>query len=75
MFEMSEALNEVNIVERIRRSTSALSVKQLALMLGFTSSNIQKQAKRGKIPSYRIGGAVRFDPVCTADWLQSKAMA
>lgn len=65
----------LSIIERIRRSKSALTALQLAGMLGFTSRHIQAMAKCGKIPSYRIGGAVRFDPVHTADCLQSKAMA
>jgi excisionase family DNA binding protein len=64
----------LDLVERIRRSKSGLSAEQLAGMLGCTPRNIQKKAKAGKMPSYRIGGSVKFDPVRTADWLQSQAM-
>ena len=64
----------LDLVERIRRSKSALTAKQLAELLGCTSRNIQKKAKAGKIPSYRLDGDVKFDPVRVADWLQSKSM-
>jgi excisionase family DNA binding protein len=64
----------LDLVERIRRSKSALTAEQLAGLLGCTSGNIYRKAKRGKIPSYRIGGAVKFDPVRTADWLQNQSM-
>lgn len=65
----------LTLVERIRRSKSGLSAKELAAILGCTSRNIQAKAKSGKIPSYRVFGAVKFDPVCTADWLQRRQIA
>jgi excisionase family DNA binding protein len=59
---------------RIRQFKRAMSATQVADLLDFTVSHILKQAKRGKIPSYRIGGAVKFDPIRVADWLEAHAM-
>ena len=63
----------LDLVSQIRSQKSALSAGKLAEILSCTSSYILKSAKAGKIPSYRIGGMVRFDPIRTADWLESKA--
>jgi excisionase family DNA binding protein len=59
---------------QIRKLKRALSAQQLAELLSFTRSYILKRAKAGKIPSYRIGGAVRFDPIRVADWLEEQAV-
>jgi excisionase family DNA binding protein len=71
----SSEQHEGTLVDRLLRRRSALSAKELAEMLGCTSRNIQARAKRGKIPNYRVGGMVRFDPVITADWLQRSQVA
>ena len=64
---------KLDLVGQIRNQKSALSARKLAEILSCTSSYILKSAKAGKIPSYRIGGMVRFDPIHTADWLETKA--
>ncbi len=33
---------------------------------------LAKQAKAGRIPSFRIGTCVRFDPVVVAKWLRTQ---
>lgn len=71
---LSHGERPLSIVERIRRSKSALSAKQLAEVMGCAESNITKKAKAGKIPCYRFGGSIKFDPVVTADWLENQAM-
>jgi excisionase family DNA binding protein len=63
------------LVERIRLHKSALTAKDLAELLGCTVRNIHMAAKKGKIPSYRVGGSVRFDPVETAEWLATCKVA
>jgi predicted DNA-binding transcriptional regulator AlpA len=60
----------LTLVDRIRRSQSALSANELASLLGCTSCAIQAKAKRKKIPSYCAFGSVRFDPVLIADWVE-----
>jgi hypothetical protein len=73
VLSMPQSEDRRSLPMRLRQFKHALSAKQLAPMLGLTPSYILKRAKTGKILSYRIGGAVRFDPAVTADWLESQA--
>ena len=60
----------LSLPERIRRHRSALDAEELAEILDYAVSTVYKMAKKGQIPSYRIGGSVKFDPALTADWLE-----
>jgi excisionase family DNA binding protein len=46
----------------------------LAEVLSLSRKHIYKLAKNGRMPSLRIGGAIRFDLHATAAWLESKAI-
>jgi hypothetical protein len=70
-FPQSANGKRLDLAERIEQSEGALSAKDLAVFLNSTASNMLKRAKAGKIPSYRIGGSVKFDPVLTAIWLRN----
>jgi len=48
----------------------ALTADELASMLTVSRITIFKQAKEGRIPSFRIGTCVRFDPKMVAQWLR-----
>jgi len=48
----------------------ALTANELAGMLTVSKVTIFKQAKAGRIPSFRIGTCVRFDPRSVAQWLR-----
>jgi excisionase family DNA binding protein len=63
-----------DIPSQLRKFKKAISAATLADLLDFTVSHILKQAKRGRIPSYRLGGSVKFDPIRVADWLEARAM-
>jgi excisionase family DNA binding protein len=55
-----------------RRAKGALTAKQLAEMLNISPKTIFKLAKAGRIPSFRIGSAVRFDARLVIDWLRKQ---
>lgn len=59
-----------SLADRIERIGRALTADELAEMLGVSRITIFKQAKAGRIPSFRIGTCVRFDPRSTANWLR-----
>jgi excisionase family DNA binding protein len=48
----------------------ALTAKELSLIVKVTTDTIYEQAKRGDIPSFRIGSAVRFDPKALIKWFE-----
>jgi excisionase family DNA binding protein len=58
----------------VRRRRTAWTAEELAEVLSLSRKHIYKLAKKGRMPSLRIGGAIRFDPHATAAWLESKAI-
>ncbi|PYX33192.1 MAG: hypothetical protein DMG77_00800 [Acidobacteria bacterium] len=60
-----------SLVDRIARIERALTAQDLAQMLSVSRITIFKQAKSGRIPSFRIGTCVRFDPKAVAQWLRT----
>jgi excisionase family DNA binding protein len=61
----------ISLPDRIERIGRALTAGELAYMLTVSRITIFKQAKAGRIPSFRIGTCVRFDPKMVAQWLRA----
>jgi excisionase family DNA binding protein len=66
----SGASEPLSLADRIERFGRALTATELAQMLTVSRITIFKQAKAGRIPSFRIGTCVRFDPRSVAEWLR-----
>ena len=64
---MSDAKSLPDQIEQIGH---ALTAVELAELLAVSPVCIYKQAKAGRIPSFRIGTCVRFDPRVVAAWLR-----
>lgn len=47
----------------------AMTADDLADLLGVSRLTILRRAKRGTIPSFRVGACIRFDPANIAEWL------
>lgn len=62
---------EDDLPTRIERCAGALDAGQLGAFLGLKKSTIYQMANDGRIPHYRIGGTIRFDPRIIAEWLRS----
>jgi excisionase family DNA binding protein len=60
----------LSLADRIERIERALTANELAEMLTVSKITIFKQAKAGRIPSFRVGSCVRFDPRAVAQWLR-----
>jgi excisionase family DNA binding protein len=60
----------LSLADRIERIDRALTADELASMLTVSRITIFKQAKAGRIPSFRIGTCVRFDPKSVGTWLR-----
>ena len=63
---------QTSLADQIEKTGHALTANQLAGILGVSHVTIFKQAKAGRIPSFRIGTCVRFDPFCVANWLRKQ---
>jgi excisionase family DNA binding protein len=62
----------VTLADQIEQTGHALTADELASVLSVSRITIFKQAKAGRIPSFRVGTCVRFDPKTTADWLRTQ---
>ena len=62
----------LSLADRIAMTGHALTANELCKILAVSHVTIFKQAKAGRIPSFRIGTCVRFDPKATADWLRKQ---
>jgi excisionase family DNA binding protein len=50
----------------------AMTTTELAKVLGVSRRSIFDLAKAGRIPSFRVGSSVRFDPHRIAKWLRER---
>lgn len=61
-----------SLADLIEQTTHALTAVELAGVLSVSRITIFKQAKTGRIPSFRVGTCVRFDPQAVAAWLRGQ---
>ncbi len=62
----------LNLIEELESRHGAMKVSDLTEILGVDDKHIYRMAAQGKLPSFRVGGAVRFDPQEVANWLRLK---
>jgi excisionase family DNA binding protein len=58
-----------SLASRIKAIHHAMTAEELADLLKVSRLTILRRAKRGTIPSFRIGSCVRFDPANISKWL------
>ncbi len=59
-----------SIVEGLLQRKTALTAEEVAELLGTSSVQIYRLARRGSLPSFRIASSVRFDPRKVAEFLR-----
>lgn len=62
-----------SVIDIVRNSGRLWEADQLSDILAISRKHIYKLAKSGRIPCLRMGGAIRFDPEATAQWLEKRA--
>ncbi len=62
------------IADLLRERKSAITVPELAGMLSISERQVYKLAATNRIPSFKIGTSVRFDPQAVREWLQEKEL-
>jgi len=66
-------IQTLTLTKKIARDVKgALTAKQLAAMLNISPKTVFKLARAGRIPSFRVGSAVRFDARHIIDWLRKQ---
>ena len=61
----------MSIADQIEKIGHALTAEELSRFLCVSRVTIFKQAAAGRIPSFRVGTCVRFDPRAVAQWLRT----
>ena len=61
-----------SLADLIENTGHALTANELGTILAVSHKTIFKQAQQGRIPSFRIGTCVRFDPCAVAQWLRKR---
>jgi len=69
-----ERLCEKNmtLAEQLRSKKKALTVEELADLLGIALRTLYKEVEDDHIPFFRVRTSIRFDPHQVADWLEMK---
>ena len=62
----------MTLIEQIENRSSALKVREVSKLLDVTPQHIYALVAQGLIPSFRVGGSIRFDPHEFAAWLKNK---
>jgi len=62
----------MTLIEVLETWGGALTVQQVAELLGVSDKHIYELAADGALPAFRVGRAIRFDPQDLADWLRKK---
>jgi excisionase family DNA binding protein len=62
------------VIDQLQRRKKAMNATELSDMLGLSGKHLLKMAKLQRIPNYRIGGSVRFDPGAVALWLEQRTI-
>ena len=58
------------LADQIEAFDHALTAEDLADTLRVTPTMVRKLAREGRLPSFRVGTAVRFDPKLVAAWMR-----
>jgi excisionase family DNA binding protein len=60
------------LADSLDRKTSALTVSDVAELLNISERQVYKLVAEHRIPCFKIGGSIRFDPFAVAFWLRQK---
>jgi excisionase family DNA binding protein len=60
------------ILNTLKERKTALTIREVSELLNVSASLLYRLAASGRVPSFRVAGAVRFDPSNIADWYEAK---
>lgn len=62
-----------DLVTRLKVHPGAIRVSELARILTMSRTTLYQMVEDGRIPHYRLGDSIRFDPVRVSNWLADQA--
>lgn len=61
----------MDLADALEQRATALTVSDVASLLNISERQVYKPAADGRIPSFKIGNSIRFDPSAIAAWLRA----
>jgi excisionase family DNA binding protein len=62
----------ISLVDSLHGKVRALTVSEVATLLNVSERQVYKLAAEHRIPCFKIGGSIRFDPHAIGAWLGQK---
>ena len=62
----------MTLIQILESRGEALTVQEVAELLGVSDKNIYEMVADGTLPAFYVGRSVRLDPQDIADWLRKK---
>jgi len=62
----------MDLADSLEKRATALTVADVASLLNISERQVYKLAADGRIPCFKIGNSIRFDPAAFAAWLRKK---
>jgi excisionase family DNA binding protein len=60
----------MSLITQLEKETRVLRARDVAKLFQVTPQHVYKMAAAGSLPSFRLAGAIRFDPHELATWLR-----
>jgi excisionase family DNA binding protein len=67
-----KAKGNSNLIAELKARKTALKATEVAKLLNISSTQAYRLAEQGRVPCFRVGTALRFDPGHLAAWLKKK---
>lgn len=62
----------MSIAEQIEQLGRALTPKDLVRLLSVSKATISREVSSGRLPCFRIGSSLRFDPKAVIKYLEAR---
>jgi excisionase family DNA binding protein len=62
----------MDLADSLAQRATALTVPDVASLLNISERQVYKLAADGRIPCFKIGNSIRFDPGALVAWLRQK---
>jgi excisionase family DNA binding protein len=73
-FTVPATFEPLSLIDHLKTFQRAILPHELADLLQVSRLTVIRKAKRGTIPSFRVGHSVRFDPKAISQWLQKRGV-
>ena len=60
----------MSLIAQLEKETRVLRAQDVAKLFQVTPQHVYKMAANGRLPSFRVAGAIRFDAHELATWLR-----